>query len=123
MKSSPAPDIHLRFAYQVRHWQFRVLPFGFSLSPRVFTRCMAAALAPLQSSGHEDPAVPGRLADLRDHEAKLGLKVNLDLSCLNPSQTTTFIGVALDTTTMRARLSPLHVENIIHLLALFQMGG
>lgn len=41
----------LQFAYRGRHWQFRVLPFGLSLSPRVFTRCMAAALAPLQSRG------------------------------------------------------------------------
>ena len=36
----------LRFAYQGHHYQFRVLPFGLSLSPRVFTRCVAAALAP-----------------------------------------------------------------------------
>ncbi|XP_061590634.1 uncharacterized protein LOC133456195 [Cololabis saira] len=41
----------LRFAYQDRHYQFRVLPFGLSLSPRVFTRCVAAALAPLQAQG------------------------------------------------------------------------
>lgn len=39
----------LRFAYRGRHWQFRVLPFGLSLSPRVFTRCMMTALAPLQA--------------------------------------------------------------------------
>ncbi|XP_062279213.1 uncharacterized protein LOC133984014 [Scomber scombrus] len=49
----------LRFAFQGRHFQFRVLPFGLSLSPLVFTRCVAAAL-----SGHEDPAVSGRLACL-----------------------------------------------------------
>ena len=41
----------LRFAFQGRHFQFRVLPFGLSLSPRVFTRCVAAALSPLQSRG------------------------------------------------------------------------
>lgn len=39
----------LQFAYRDHHWQFRVLPFGLSLFPRVFTRCMAADLAPLQS--------------------------------------------------------------------------
>ena len=41
----------LRFAFQGRHFQFRVLPFRLSLSPRVFTRCVAAALLPLQSQG------------------------------------------------------------------------
>ena len=41
----------LRFAFQGQHYQFRVLPFGLSLSPRVFTRVVAAALAPLQAQG------------------------------------------------------------------------
>ena len=41
----------LRFAFRGRHFQFRVLPFGLSLSPRVFTRVVAAALAPLQMQG------------------------------------------------------------------------
>lgn len=35
-----------RFALQGCHFQFRVLPFSLSLSPRVFTRCVAAALSP-----------------------------------------------------------------------------
>ena len=39
----------LRFAFRGRHFQFRVLPFGLSLSPRVFTSCFAAALLPLQA--------------------------------------------------------------------------
>uniref|UniRef100_A0AAV2LEL5 ribonuclease H n=1 Tax=Knipowitschia caucasica TaxID=637954 RepID=A0AAV2LEL5_KNICA len=33
------------------HYQFRVLPFGLSLSPMVFSRVVAAALAPLQAGG------------------------------------------------------------------------
>ena len=42
----------LRFAYRGRHFQSSsVLPFGLSLSPRVFTRVVAAALAPLQTQG------------------------------------------------------------------------
>lgn len=38
----------MQFAFQGRHYRFKVLPFGLSLSPRVFTRCLAAALAPVQ---------------------------------------------------------------------------
>lgn len=41
----------LQFAFQGKHFQFRVLPFGLSLSPRVFTRVVAAALSPLQARG------------------------------------------------------------------------
>ena len=41
----------LRFAFQGQAYQFKVLPFGLSLSPRVFTRVVGAALSPLQLSG------------------------------------------------------------------------
>ncbi|MEQ2315215.1 hypothetical protein AMECASPLE_019815 [Ameca splendens] len=39
----------LRGLFHGRHFQFRVLPFGLSLSPRVFTRFVAAALSSLQA--------------------------------------------------------------------------
>ncbi|KAJ8011012.1 hypothetical protein DPEC_G00053780 [Dallia pectoralis] len=32
-------------------FQFQVLPFGLSLAPRIFTRVVSAALAPLQLRG------------------------------------------------------------------------
>lgn len=41
----------LRFAFQGQAFQFQVLPFGLSLAPRVFTRVISAALAPLQLRG------------------------------------------------------------------------
>ncbi len=41
----------LRFASKGRAWQYRVLPFGLSLSPRVFTKVAEGALAPLQEVG------------------------------------------------------------------------
>ena len=39
----------LQFAFQGHRFQFRVRPFSLSLSPRVVTRSVAAALSPLQS--------------------------------------------------------------------------
>ena len=36
-----------------------MLPFDFSLSPRVFTRCLAAALVPLLSQGMRVPSYLG----------------------------------------------------------------
>ncbi|KAI2660195.1 hypothetical protein H4Q32_025915 [Labeo rohita] len=38
----------LRFAFEGRAYQYKVLPFGLSLSPRVFTKVAEAALAPLR---------------------------------------------------------------------------
>ncbi len=41
----------LRFAFEGRAWQYRVLPFGLSLSPRVFTKVVEGALTPVTGSG------------------------------------------------------------------------
>ncbi len=41
----------LRFAFEGRAWQYRILPFGLSLSPRVFTKVVEGALAPLREVG------------------------------------------------------------------------
>ncbi|KAK7898748.1 hypothetical protein WMY93_019601 [Mugilogobius chulae] len=126
----------LRFAYRGRHWQFRVLPFGLSLSPRVFTRVVKVALAPLQAQGLK---VLSYLDDwlicaesqtqvMRDtrfllcHVDRLGLKVNLEKSCLVPSQLSTFLGVTLDTTTMLARPSVARVDDILLMLSQFRLG-
>ena len=87
----------LRFAYRGRHFQFTVLPFGLSLSPRVFTRVVAAALAPLQTQGMKvlpylddwlvcappRSQVTQDTARLLSHVARLGLTVNWGKSCLS----------------------------------------
>ncbi len=41
----------LRFALGVRAYQYQDLPFGLALSPRTFTKCVDAALAPLCLQG------------------------------------------------------------------------
>ncbi len=41
----------LRFASEGRAWQYRVLPFGLSLSSHVFTKIVEGALAPLREVG------------------------------------------------------------------------
>ena len=38
---------YLRFAFEGRAYQYRVLPFGLSIAPMIFTRCIRAALAPI----------------------------------------------------------------------------
>ncbi len=41
----------LRFAFEGRAYKYKVLPFGLSLSPRVFTKVAEAALVPLREQG------------------------------------------------------------------------
>ena len=41
----------LRFAFGGEAYQYQVLPFGLGLSPRTFTKCVDAALAPLRLQG------------------------------------------------------------------------
>ncbi len=41
----------LRFAFKGVAYQYAVLPFGLSLAPRTFTKCMDAALSPLRQMG------------------------------------------------------------------------
>ncbi len=41
----------MRFAFEVVAYQYKVLPFGLSLAPHIFTRCMDVALSPLRKMG------------------------------------------------------------------------
>ena len=127
----------LRFAYRGRHWQFRVLPFGLSLSPRVFSRFVAAALQPLQTQGMKilpylddwlicapsRAQVAEETTRLLSHVACLGIKVNMEKSCLTPAQNTTYIGMDLDTVAMIARPSLRRVDGILTLLSGFKRGN
>ena len=112
----------LRFAFQGQAFQFRVLPFGLALSPRVFTRVVAAALAPLQAAGLkilpylDDWLVcsPDRSQASRDtqrvmgHIQNLGFRVNFKKSNLNPTQDISFLGLRLNS----GRLGQLGAERV-----------
>jgi hypothetical protein len=124
----------LRFAFQDQVYQFRVLPFGLSLSPRVFTRCMAAALAPIQARGlqvlpylddwllcsHSQEQAVLEITQLLAHITRLGLSVNFSKSRLTPSQSVRFLGLTLDSRSMKAVPSEQRVDNILLLLQRFR---
>ncbi len=59
---------------------------------------------------------------LLEHVQKLGLSVNKAKSCLVPMQTITYIGMLLDSRAMSATLSRGRADNILQLLAHFQLG-
>ena len=47
----PAHRRFLRFAFQGKAYEYQALPFGLSLAPRVFSKCVEAALSPLRDRG------------------------------------------------------------------------
>ncbi|KAL0149356.1 hypothetical protein M9458_055394, partial [Cirrhinus mrigala] len=94
----------LRFAFEGRAYQYKVLPFGLFLSLRVFTRVTEAALSPLWRMGirilnylddwlliahSQDVLCEHRDLVLR-HLSHLGLQVNREKSKLSPVQRISF---------------------------------
>ncbi|KAL2082588.1 hypothetical protein ACEWY4_022406 [Coilia grayii] len=131
----------LRFAFEGRAYEFRVLPFGIALAPCVFTRCVAAALAPLQVQGLrilpylDDWLICSRsealacldVATVLSHVADLGLRVNYRKSSLVPCQETNFLGIqgykdTLLVTYIEATPSQARIRNIHQLLGRFRRG-
>ncbi len=111
----PSHRKFLRFAFRGKAYQYRVLPFGLALSPRTFTKCVDAALAPLRLQGirilnyiddwlilanSEQMAVRHRYVVLAQMK-ELGLRLNAKKSVLSPLQRTTYLGVVWDSSTIR----------------------
>ncbi len=124
----------IRFAFEGRAWQYRVLPFGLSLSPRVFTKVVEGALTPLREVGVrilnylDDWLILAQsreqLGDHRDlvlrHLSQLGLRVNWEKSKLSPVQRIYFLGVELDSVSMTARLTEERAQAVLNCLSSFR---
>ncbi|KAI2656961.1 Transposon Ty3-G Gag-Pol polyprotein [Labeo rohita] len=127
----------LRFAFEGVAYQYTVLPFGLSLAPRTFTKCMDAALAPLRQRGIrilnylEDWLVLAQSEEellshrtlLLSHLECLGLKVNLPKSMLHPSRKISFLGAIFDSTQLRAMVVPERALLIQQLAGSFRAGA
>ena len=96
----PADRRYLRFCHNGTTWQFTVLPFGLSMSPRVFTKILKPVLAFahlhwvklhmyiddwLLNAGTHQEALE-QTSWLKSLCRKLGLVLNLEKSDLIPSQ-------------------------------------
>ncbi|KAL0163578.1 hypothetical protein M9458_039331, partial [Cirrhinus mrigala] len=118
----------LRFAFEGRAYQYKVLPFGLSLSPRVFTKVAEGALNPLWRKGIrilnylDDWLIMAHSRDLlcehRDlvlqHLSHLGLRVNREKSKLSPVQRISFLGMELDSVNMTACLTNERTQSFRH---------
>ncbi len=119
----------LRFAFEGVAYQYTVLPFGLSLAPRTFTKCMDVALSPLRQMGIrilnylDDWLILALLSHrtlLLSHLERLGLRVNFAKSALSPSQRVSFLGTVLDSAHMRAVIAPERALAIQKLAATFK---
>ncbi len=124
----------LWFAFEGRAWKYRVLPFGLSLSPRVFTKVVEGALTPLREVGVsvlnylDDWLILAQsreqLCDHRDlvlrHLGQLGLRVNWEKCKLSPVQRISFLGVELDSVSMTARLTDERAQVVLNCLSSFR---
>src|SRR4029434_7649301 len=100
----------LRFAFGGIAYQFNALPFGLALAPRVFTKCVEAAIDPLRLRGlrlfnYLDDwllCARSRAAAVQDchlvvaHLYRPGFVINKEKSVLRPGQTAHFLGMFLD---------------------------
>ena len=132
----PPHSKFLRFEFEGQVYEYTVLPFGMSLSPRVFVKCTQAALAPLRQKGIrianyiDDYLLSATTAQearahcstVVNHLTALGFTLNLEKCVFTPSRSTTFIGIDLDSVALRARLSQERIDSFLTCLAKFRLG-
>ena len=120
----------LRFSFQGIQYQYNCLPFGYSLVPRTFSKCVETALEPLPRTGMrvlfylDDLLLLARSREeaalqtdtLVCHLSSLGFMINWKKSSALPAQFVTYLGVELDSVSMRARLSQQREDALTALL-------
>ena len=115
--------------------KFCVLPFGISLAPRTFTRCMDTVLGPLRRQGLrvinylDDWLICAqteqqfrRHVQMLSHIQDVGLCINDKKCSLQPAQTTQFLGMWLDARTGLVRLTRDRRDSLSDCLAHFRLG-
>jgi hypothetical protein len=127
----------LRFAFQGKTYQFKVLPFGLSTAPRVFTKVLAPVVGHLHQKGiHLFPYLDDCLLVAKDqatlHQTilftinvlqSLGFIINFKKSQLQITQRLTFLGMEIDTQRTSVFLPRQKAENITKVAALFLPVG
>ena len=128
-------DLHryLLFVVGGRTYQFRVLCFGLTTAPQVFTRIMAPVSAILHKYGVrmlrylDDWLILASLeiACLQSRDrllticTELGIQVNLTKSSLVPTQSLVYLGMEIRSLPFIARPTPVRVSNLLRLIEEF----
>ena len=123
----------LRFVVDGKPFQFRVLCFGLTTTPQVFTRIMAPVSAILHRHGVrmlrylDDWLIlaSSEIACLQSRDrllavcTELGIQVNLTKSSLVPSQSIVYLGMEILSLPFIARPTPTRADNLIRLIEEF----
>ena len=124
---------YLRFVVAGKSYQFRVLCFGLTTAPQVFTRIMAPVSAILHRYGvrmlrYLDDwliLVSTELACLQSRDrllsicTELGIQVNLTKSSLVPTQSLVYLVMEIRSLPFIARPTPIRVSNLLRLIEEF----
>ena len=114
----------LRFSFLGVAYEYTRLPFGYALAPKTFSNLVELALRPLRQQGIRILAYLDDLlvlapspqlsmthtATVVSHLTSLGFAINWEKSALWPARQIVYLGIHLDTGTMRARLSDPRAE-------------
>ena len=124
---------YLRFVVAGKSYQFRVLCFGLTIAPQVFTRIMAPVSAILHRYGVrmlrylDDWLILAstELTCLQSRDrllsicTELGIQVNLTKSSLVPTQSLVYLGMEIRSLPFIARPTPVRVNNLLRLIEEF----
>jgi ribonuclease HI len=112
----------LCFIHKDKHYQFKALPFGLNIAPRIFTKVLKEVLKELREAGIllvaylDDLLIIGecRLALQFTMEllSSKGFTLNLNKSQLKPTQKITFLGMEICSKTMQVLLPKEKLKSI-----------
>ena len=124
---------YLRFVVDGKSFQFRVLCFGLTTAPQVFTRIMTPVSAILHRHWVrmlrylDDWLIlaSSKIACIQSRDrllsvcTELGIQVNLTKSSLVPSQSLVYLGMEIHSLPFIARPTPARANNLIRLIEEF----
>ena len=127
---------YLRFAIGNQCFQYKLLPFGLTTSPRVFTKVLAPVMGFLRIKGIQVYPYLDNILVVAGSSHQLsqdldtavqvlieaGYVINLKKSCLDPSQDSVFLGARFVTSQNLVCLPVLEAESLVKLVRVFQVG-
>ena len=109
---------YLKFTWQGRLYQFKVLPNGLSSAPRLFTKILKPVFAKLRADGHsvlgyiDDTLILGKSKQVTEAAVKatrsmlesLGFVIHEEKSIFEPSQCIAYLGFEIDSVKLTVTL-------------------
>lgn len=119
-----------RFRWKRRHFRFKVMPFGYCDSPRIFTKVMKCVMETLRQRGVRCVAYLDDIliiASSREESLQhtqmtvdllhsLGFSINREKSVVVPSQSQEFLGFLVNSTDMTLSLPAKKLRDLRHLV-------